>query len=208
MITDQGIARRSVLMGMSALALSGCSSIVPTPQQPQLYLLNPNLMPPAGPPVRWRLSVATPDASAALDNTRIALVRTPTTMDYYANAAWQDRVPLMIQRLLIRAFESSGRILSVDRDTAGIESDYVLDTEIRDFAAHYEGGNPAVQVTIQAKMITMPVRDIVATFTANQRSEASANTVDAVVTAFNTATAAAITQIVGWSFGLPAPMRG
>jgi cholesterol transport system auxiliary component len=199
--------RRSVLMGMSALAVSGCSSILPAPQQAQLYLLDPAIMPPAGPPVRWRLTVAAPDASAALDTTRIALVRTPTTMDYYANAEWPDRVPLLMQRLLIQAFDGSGRILSVDRDTAGIESDYVLETEIRNFEAHYETGNPQVQVTIRAKMVQMPMRDIVAAFTANQRSDAGANTVDAVVMAFDTASAAAVTQIVGWAFGLPAPMR-
>jgi cholesterol transport system auxiliary component len=205
-ITDQ-IARRGVLTGMGALVLSGCGSILPAPQQPQLYLLDPTITAPAGPPVRWRLAVATPDASAALDTARIALMRTPTTMDYYANAAWQDRVPLILQRLLIEAFESSGRILSVDRDTAGIESDYVLETEIRAFEARYEAAIPQIQVTIAAKMVQMPMRDIIATFTANRRIDASANTVNAVVMAFDTASAQTITQIVSWAFGLPAPAR-
>ncbi len=45
--------------------------------------------------VPWRLAVATPDAPASLDTARSALTRSATTMDYFANAAWNDRIPLM-----------------------------------------------------------------------------------------------------------------
>jgi len=58
-------------------------------------------------------------------------------MDYYANSQWTDRVPLLLQSLLVEAFEKSGRIAAVGRETAGIRADYVLETEIRDFEAYY-----------------------------------------------------------------------
>ena len=201
------LARRTVLMSAGGFILAGCGSVLPMPPQPQLYLLNPASMPPAGANVRWSLAVATPDSVAALDTTRIALIRSATMMDYYANAAWPDRAPLLIQRNLIEAFENSGRILSVARDTSGIPSDYVLESELRDFEARYDGdAAPQVQVTIQTKMVKMPERTVTAIFTANQRAAAGANTVDAVVQAFNQASSAAIGQIVGWALAVPAPI--
>ena len=62
------------------------------------------------------MTVAEPEAAASLDTPRIALSRTATTMEYFANAAWNDRVPLLVQGLLIQALDNSGRILGVGRD--------------------------------------------------------------------------------------------
>src|SRR5262249_59232750 len=104
-----------------------------TSMAPHLYVLRPEVTAPLGAPVGWRLSVGSPDAPASLDTERIALSRTANTMDYFANAAWSDRVPLLLQRLLIQTFDASNRTLSVDRDTTGLENDYLLLTEIRHF---------------------------------------------------------------------------
>src|SRR4029077_8077799 len=160
----QALGRRQLLIGSAATLLSGCA-ILSGPKVPQLYVLRPEL-PPAmgmGAPVRWRLTVGAPEAPASLDTSRIALSRSTTTMDYFANAAWTDRVPLMLQRMLIQAFDGSGRILSVDRDTSGTENDYLLETEIRDFQAHYDtpNGAPQILIGIQVKLVRMPQREIV-----------------------------------------------
>jgi len=160
-----------------------------------------------GPRVNWRLAVAAPDAVASLDTPRIALTRSATTMDYYANAAWTDRVPLLLLRQLIQAFDSSGRILSVDRDTSGLEADYLLQTEIRDFEARYDTANgaPQIVINIQAKVARMPQREIVANINVAQQANAASNDMDNIVLAFNQATTAAIAQIVTGTLGMPAP---
>jgi len=160
-----------------------------------------------GPRVSWRLGVAMPDAVASLDTARIALTRTTTTMDYFANAAWPDRITLILQRQLIAAFDSSGRILSVDRDTSGLEADYVLQTEVRDFQAHYEtpNGAPQIVVNIQAKVARMPQREIAANLNTTQQMMAAANDIDSIVVAFNQATGAAIGQIVAGTLAMSAP---
>jgi cholesterol transport system auxiliary component len=202
------IGRREIVFGASALALSGCAALSrPTP--PQLYVLRPQLAAPAmaAPPVRWRLTVATPDAVASLDTPRIALTRSSTTMDYFANAAWTDRVPLLVQRMLLQAFDSSGRIVSVDRDTAGLETDYLLETEIRDFQARYDSpsGAPAIMIGIQVKLVRMPDRIIAGGIYANEQAMASGNNLDSIVQAFNQASGAAVSRIVGWTLAQPAP---
>src|SRR5262249_19329891 len=141
----------------AAFLVAGCQ-VLKGPTIPQLYVLRPQVPPSMGAPVNWRLSVAAPDAVASLDSPRIALTRSATTMDYFANAAWTDRVPLLLQRQLIQAFDSSGRIVSVDRDTSGLEADYLLQTEIKEFQARYDSadGPPQIVISIQAKLAKMP----------------------------------------------------
>jgi cholesterol transport system auxiliary component len=200
--------RHFVLTGAAAL-LAGCGSIqlIPQPMQPQLYVLRPQVATPMGAPVRWRLTVGPPDAAASLDTARIALSRSATTMDYFANAAWNDRLPLIFQRLLIQTFDASNRIVAVDRDTQGSESDYLLQTEIRDFEARYDSpdGAPQIMVSIQAKLTRMPQREIVSSLSVMQQAQASGNALDAIVSAFDSATGAAIAQIAAWTLNAPPP---
>ena len=201
--------RRHIILAGGAGLLSACGSLqlIPTPPTPQLYLLRPQIMPPMGSPVAWRLSVGIPDATASLNTTRIALSRSATTMDYYANAAWDDRLPLLLQKLLLETFDSSGRIVSVGRDTAGLETDYLLQAEVRNFEAHYDtpDGAPKIMVSLQAKLARMPQREIVGTLNATQEAQASANNLDSIVLAFDQATAPAVAQIAAWTLAQPNP---
>jgi cholesterol transport system auxiliary component len=203
------LTRRQLILAGTAPLIAGCGGIqlLPTPMQPQLYQLRPEIAPPAGMPVRWRLGVATPDASASLDTERIALSRSSTTMDYFANAAWTDRMPAILQRLLVQTFDASNRIIAVVRDTTGTENDYVLQTEIQDFEARYDSSDaaPQIVVTIEAKLARMPQREIVASLNVHQQAQATANALDPIVLAFNQATGAAIAQIANWTLNAPPP---
>ena len=199
-------SRRLAIIGIGAAALAGCA-VLRGPAVPQLYVLRPQMPAFAGPSVTWRLAIAAPDAIASLDTARIALTRSPTTMDYFANAAWSDRLPLLLQRQLIQAFDASGRIHSVARDTSGLEADYLLETEIRDFQARYDApdGAPRIVVDIQAKLARMPQREIAANLNASEQAAAAANDLDSIVVAFNQATGGAIAQIVGETLAMPSP---
>jgi cholesterol transport system auxiliary component len=203
----QPLSRRHAIIGASAVLLSGCGTVLQGPPVPQLYVLRPQLPASMGPRVNWRLAVATPDAVASLDTQRIALTRSSTTLDYFANAAWTDRLTLIVQRQLIQAFDASGRITSVDRDTSGLEADFVLQTEIRDFQARYDtpDGAPQVMVSIQAKLARMPQREIAANINAAQQAAAGANEINSIVVAFNQACGAAISQIVSSTLAMQMP---
>ena len=107
--------------------------------------------------------VDTPIAPAEIDTTRVALTRSPTTIDYFANAAWSDRAPAMVQSLLIESFEQTGKIISVSRDLAVLRADYILMSELRRFEARYENGEapPTVFVRLFVQLIKMPERTII-----------------------------------------------
>jgi cholesterol transport system auxiliary component len=201
--------RRAIFATVSAFLLAGCSSnLIGPPEAPQLYVINglaaaPKLSP--GPTVAWALAIGMPSASDVLDSERIALKRSSTTMDYYADAQWPDRLPRLVQSALLGSFENSGRIPQVARSESALHADYSLESELRDFEARYDQPEsaPIVIVKITSRMVLTRGRAIVSTFTAEQSVPAAANNLDAVVEAFDTALAAAMVQIVNWALMQP-----
>ena len=203
--------RRLFLVGASALGLSACGSLLGPGEAPQIYVLHPATPAlPAGAPAGWALAVGLPDASAALDTQRIALTRSGTTMDYYANASWPDNLTLVVQAALLTAFQDSGRLATVAREQDALHADYTLITDIREFTAHYSDpdGPPRATVTIVAQIVASHGRKAVASLTATESTPASVNSVDAAVQAFDTAFGSVIGKILAWAVALPAPPAG
>ncbi len=204
------LGRRGFLLwSATAFLLAGCSGMIGPGPAPQLYVLHPALGPISGvKDAVWQLAVAQPSAPQSLDTERIALELTPETMDYYANSAWQDRAPAIVQRALLEGFENSGKIAAVARDTQGIRADYLLQTDLRSFEARYEAPDtaPAVVVDIAAKLLRTSDRNIVAALQSRHTAPAAANSVTAVVAAFDTALGGAVEEIVIWALKAPPPV--
>jgi cholesterol transport system auxiliary component len=200
--------RRLVLAGASAIVLASCSDILGPPDAPKLFVLKSGTAAAAtGPKVSWALSIQLPDASAALDTQRIAIMRPPASLDYYADAAWSDHLPALVQTALLEAFESSGCIAAVARDSDAARADYILVADLRDFEARYDqpDGAPTAVVHIGAKMVSALKRDIAARFDAAEEVPATQNSVDAAVAALDEALSRAVAKVVTWALSLPAP---
>ena len=208
-------ARRQALRGLAALPglvmlpgfglLAACSGIVPgqTPP-PTLYRLTPkSTFREDLPPVDWQLVLETPVANAALNTTRIALMRNALQVEYYARSSWTDRAPLMIQTLMIESFENSDRIVSVGREGGGLRADFILKSELRELQAEYgKGGAPEAHVALNVKMVAMPLRDIIASESFGTRVAAGADRMDDVVLAFDEALGKVLRDIVEWSIAV------
>lgn len=195
-----------------ALALSGCAeSLLPGAggEPPKLYVLTPkSTFDQDLPKVDWQLTVDVPAAPAGLNNARIALMPDPLTLDYYAHANWIDTAPRMVQTLLVESFENTGRIVSVGRQSVALRADYSLLTDLREFQAEYFGGDaPKVRVRINAKLVRMPQRDIIATTTIERTEPAADRSLDAVVEAFDQALGKVIKRIVEWTLRSAPPRR-
>jgi len=199
--------RRHLLLGAASLVLlAGCGGDILGPgKSPQLYLLKPTFGPIDGPTVSWALDVASPDAADNLNTPRIALFNPPARMDYYANASWPDQLPNLVQTALVQAFEQSGKIASVASDDAGLRSDYMLQTEIRDFNAVYDvpDAAPKVKIRIMAKLVHTKARDIVQSQEFSAETEAGANSVDNVVIAASQGLTTVLKEIVEWAIKAP-----
>lgn len=183
------------------LGLAACSTLNPT--APHLYTLTPRASVAPGPKADWQLLVETPSAAAGIDTPRIALARTPTSLDYFADVSWADRAPNMVQGLIVQTFEDSGRIVSVGRDTVGLRSDYVLKSELRDFQAEYATPGAAmpdrVHVRLSAKLVAMPRRTIEAGETFEASAPVRGRSFTDVITAFDEALGKVTGELVTWS---------
>ena len=200
------LSRRGLLRGLAATPLAGlvagCGSLVPSQgPPPELYRLQPKPEFPANlPQVSWHLLVDTPTAPANLDGTRIALLHTPLHVEYYARSNWVDRAPLMIQSAIIAAFEESGDILSVARDSVNSRPDYILATDLRDFQAEYFlGPRPHIRISIIAKLISARERTIVATKRFDIGRPAAADRIGDIVATFSEALGKILGEMVAWT---------
>jgi cholesterol transport system auxiliary component len=202
---------RAPAIVLLAAALAGltasCGSIIPgaNAEPPKLYDLTPkNTFSQDLPRVKWQLVIDAPVAAASLNTTRIALSRSPITVDYYARAVWTDTAPKLVQSRLVESFENSGKIISVGRDAVGLRSDYVLKTEIRHFEALYlQPGPPVVYVQINSKLVKMPQRVIIANLTEQRKIQAASQSLDDVVLAFDDALGKILKRIVEWALVAP-----
>jgi len=196
------LSRRLVLAGLT-LTPAACGSLLPTGgAAPKLYTLTAAAdFPPGGARVSWQLLVEVPTSTAAFDTERIALSRGPTTLDYFADAAWTDRAPLMVQALLVQSFENSGRIGAVARESLALRADYMLRPELRHFEADYGAAAalPEAHIEIGARLIRMSDRAIAASRRFDARVKATENSIPAIVDAFNGAFHQVARQMVEWA---------
>ena len=202
-------SRRSVFIVVALLPLlAGCGGLLSGPPERQLYRTNPTFaaFPPGLPHRQAQLLVATPSAPAGLDTARVALSRTPVSLDYFADAEWTDRAPFLVQTALLEGFERSTALTGAASSSADLRADFVLETAIRDFEAVYDSpsGPPRVVVGLAVQLVRMPARNIVGSTMVRREMRAAANTIDDVVRAFDAALGGAAGDAVTWTVGNPA----
>lgn len=182
-------------------ALAGCGVLPEPSPPPELYRLTTvdhTAVPGRRLPVQ--LVVNRPVAEAALDTQRLALTRSPTTLDYFADSAWTDQLPGMVQAQLIASLENSGRFAAVGTPTGALHADEVLALDLRHFEAVYHGaGPPRWRVEIAAQLIRMPNRTALAVRDFQAEVPAARNAMPDIVAAADAAWRNVAREIVAWT---------
>ena len=206
------LARRRALglLGTGALLLTGCTLPGSSPP-PQLFVLSPkSTFAPDLPVTSVQLVVDEPFAAAGLNTARIALAPDDFRLEYFADAAWSDRAPAMVQTLIVESFENSGRILAIARESVDLRPDLILKIEMREFQAVLAEGSapPDILVQFNAKIVQMPQRLIFANNTFESRANAASRDLEAVVTAFDIALGNVLKELIEWTLRTlpPAPV--
>jgi cholesterol transport system auxiliary component len=196
--------RTAPLLAVAALALvlAGCSGVLPGSGEPaRMYTLTPKTtFSPDLPRVTWQLTIDRPISEAGLDTTRIALRHSPVTLEYFARAEWVDRAPIIVQKLLVESFEATGKIVAVARQSVSLRSDYNLLCELREFQAEYEGnGPPSVRVRLNVKLVKMPERIIVGSYSAEFVEKSTSLELERTVEAWDVALGKVLKRVVEWT---------
>jgi cholesterol transport system auxiliary component len=194
-------SRRMVIAAL-ALAPAGCSGLLGGGGPPTaLYTLTAlRDFSANGPPLKLEILIDRPTSSDALDTVRIALRRNQLSFDYFADSAWTDPAPRMVQGLLVDSLQRSGRVTAVSRDTLAIRGDYELRIELRHFEAEYTGDAPLPTVRIELGLILVRVenRAVVGTRTVVTSGHPAKNDIPSIVAAFDEALHAAMRDTLTW----------
>lgn len=193
---------RRMFVAALALAPAGCSSLLGGGGPPTaLYTLTALSSLPGGPHLNAEILIDKPSATDALDTRRIALRRNELSFNYYADSAWTDPAPSMIQALLVESLQRSGRVKAVSRNTLAIQGDYELRVDVRRFEADYEGNADIPTVRIEFGLILVHVVDraVAGTNTVTASARPGANDVPSVVSAFDQALHDAMRDTLTWT---------
>ncbi|HLB81142.1 MAG TPA: ABC-type transport auxiliary lipoprotein family protein [Dongiaceae bacterium] len=208
-VPGRATARLAAALVGVLLGVGGCTVLPEVGKPLDLYTLTPKTTFEGPlPKVDWQLVVEMPLAAAGLDTSRIAIARTPFRLDYYAGAVWTENAPAMVQTLMIESFESTHRIVAVGREAIGLRPDYILKTDLREFQAVYydsDGPGPTVLVRMNAKLVQMPERRIIAARTVEREVEAESSRLADIITAFDTALGRVLKEIVVFTLTAPPP---
>jgi cholesterol transport system auxiliary component len=194
---------RRLLLPVAALALAGCSSVIGLGNRDpvdvyRLAALEAPVTPPPAP--QWRLLVELPLASGGLDTNRIAIKTGPLEVKYLADTRWAQRLPLMMQSILVDSFEAGSGALALDAEGAANFAPYALETEIRDFEADVSTkGAPRVTLRFALRLKTTSPARIVDSTTLTATADATGDTAQALTTAFNTALQTILGDTVRWT---------
>lgn len=197
---------RLVLVALLWGAVLGCSILPSSGPVPDLYTLTAT--PSAGlDPVEWPLAIEEPVPTGGLGTDRIAVRPSPLELRYFSKVRWAERVPRMVQTLLIQSFQDSGAFPAVTRQPIGLHRGHSLRTELRAFEVEKfaKGQAPLVRVAITAQLVTLPREEIVATKTWEARRVAQGSEMVAVVAAFDEALDAVVTEMLTWVAGQTVP---
>jgi len=196
----RGPAGQWACLTAALVLLGGCTLLAGGGPPPRLFTPHPKTTFDSDlPTASWQLVIDPPSAPASLDTVRIAVQKTPLELDYYERAAWADRVPAMVQALLVASFENTGKIVGVGPESASFRADFELKSEIRDFEVVPDAGHPSARVRLISKLIKMPARVIVSDNTCDYTEAAANDALEAIVEAYNSALGRCMRRIVEWT---------
>jgi cholesterol transport system auxiliary component len=202
-----GRSSRRLVTGLLLTGLAGCSGWFGGSAPAHLYRVTPaSTYPPNLPHRSVQLLIDLPLAPAGLDTSRIALSRSAISIDYFADSEWADRVPLLVQTALVQSFDNSKAVNAIDRESASLRADFLLNPEISHFEAVYDSPNgaPEAWVSINVRLVNPAGRGIVAQASFEHRRRASANNMPAIISAFDDALGEVMKAIVVWTVTNPA----
>ena len=184
-----------------AFALAGCSTLglASTPKPDDIYdLAAPTAFDGATKRSSAQLLVPLPSASDALASEQIAVRSRGGSISYLPGVSWSDQLPPLVQTIMVRAFENSGRVKAVGKPGESLAIDDQVIVDIRAFELDVTG-SPMARVTLGVKLLDERTGKVRANRVFDvTRPSASDRPKDAIA-AIDQAASAAVIDVVGWT---------
>ncbi len=186
---------RSALLTLTCF-LTGCSILGGDPLP--LYTLKSQTIEPT-PVLNDTIAIDVPLSEASLNTDRIAVTLPPYQRDYLADGQWPDRLPKVVQEVLIDSLSQRWGGAHITRLSAGLQSKYILQTEIQDFSVMNLGTEkPMVHLKIMMKLVDLTGRKVLTAQTFEETMCLRSATVTGIVEGFNCSLHALIEKSIPW----------
>lgn len=182
--------------------LTGCS-LLPEGQEPlPLYTLKSETYKTSN-ALTKPLAIDYPISEASLDTERIAVTPSLFQRDYLADGQWPDRLPKVIYNVLIESFSERWGGVYVNRSGMGLQTHYVLTTEIQDFSLHnLATALPEVHLKVLFKLVDFRNHQALASKIFSERVPVRLLSVDGIVIAFNHGLHCLLLKAMPWMEGV------
>jgi cholesterol transport system auxiliary component len=196
----------AVVGACAAGTLAACGSVFESSvPAAQAYVLR--LPPPAARAAgvaAGSVRVQRPEGGPGLDSDRIVLLRSDRRFDFYAASRWAASAPDVMESVLVDQLRASGMFEAVFDDSSPYPPRYNLRCTLARFESEYPSNAgdagaraPTIQVALDCTFGRHRDRALLANFTARGSAPAADDRLGAVVAAFESATAQAVSQLEG-----------
>ena len=191
--------RRALLVPLLAAGLTACASLGGGNTVKAIYTLSaPDEIRDLRGSSSAQILIATPMALDALNTNLIAVRPGPSTLSYYPDVQWADRLPNVFQAILSNAFENTGRVKAVGLPGQSLLINYQIVTEIRAFQAETAGSDTAV-VEVSVKILDDRTGRVRSSRIFRGEQPISGDSVGTAVNGLDKANKAVVDEIVRWT---------
>jgi len=191
-----------LLLPALMLCLGGCTSLLGGGgrDRPTLYAPQPAIaIDSAWPQADISLLLAPPSAPPLVDSTRIVVRPHADEVEVLRGARWAQPPPELLQTLILRTLEDTGKLRAVAVQGSGITGEITLAIDLRQFEVDYRpGGAPTVEIAFTAKLIRRREQQVLATHTFTHSERAQDTSTQATITAFGHGLAQLTSELAGW----------
>ena len=154
-----------IAVALFAFILAGCSSLRPTEAESvRTYLLEAQFdRAEQVKPIPLVLTVSPPRAAPGYDTVRMAFVRQPHRLEYFAKNRWAETPAKMLGPLLVRALDLRTGFKAVASDEGMVKGDMRLDTEITLLQQEFTSSPSRLHMKLRVQLVEQTSYRVLAT---------------------------------------------
>ena len=193
------ILRKGIFFTAAMLVLSACSVVT---GKPDLTVYAPTLVRASSSHTAraWQLVVAEPRAIGPLSGNRIVVYAQPGVVQFYKGARWHDTAPILVQEMLLQAFQDSANLAGIGTPTSGLRADFALQSDLQEFQAEYRNAQVAtVTIRLSAQFVDNSTNRALATRIFAIEQPCTGTDLPSVFAAFQEALNRMLPQLVAWA---------
>jgi cholesterol transport system auxiliary component len=183
-----------------AVAAAGCALLAP-PADSNVTTAMLDKMPgdlPRGEPAAASLLVLAPETKPVYDTTQMAYTARPHEVAYFSRHRWGETPSQMLQSLLVKTLEATGRFSAVLSPPYTGRYSYALRTEILELTQDFTSEPAALRISLRLQLSSTAADGSIATREISIREPLRQKTPSAGVAAANDAAARALREAAGF----------